>query len=74
MIELLLILQLLMQGLVTDDVELGRDPNLIKCTDNYQDDVDCKNTRNILNMFKKMESRTMGEDSEGENILIISVY
>lgn len=48
-----------------DDTELlGRDPNLIKCSDNYQDDIDCRNTRNILQMFKKME---MGEEEEEED-------
>lgn len=48
-----------------DDPELlGRDPNLIKCSDNYQDDIDCRNTKNILQMFKKME---MGEDEEEED-------
>ncbi|XP_047736745.1 uncharacterized protein LOC125177988 [Hyalella azteca] len=59
-----------LRGLATDDVELGRDPNLIRCTDNYQDEVDCRKTKSILTMFKKMEARNTGaaDDEEESDI------
>jgi len=54
-----------LRGLVQEETDFGRDPNLIKCTDNYQDEVDCRNTQNVLNMFKKLESKyATGEDSD----------
>lgn len=54
-----------MQGTEDPDV-LGRDPNLIKCTDNYQDAVDCRNTKNILEMFRRMEMGDLEEVEDGE--------
>ena len=55
------------QGIAQDEVELGRDPNLIKSTDNYQDEVDCRKTKSILNMFKKMEAKNcFGEEEDEE--------
>ncbi|XP_076066324.1 uncharacterized protein LOC143039888 [Oratosquilla oratoria] len=53
------------KGLGGEDQEIGRDPNLIRCSDNYQDDVDCKNTRNVLAMFKKMELQGTDDGDEG---------
>lgn len=43
-------------------MELGRDPNLVKCTDNYEDAVDCRGTRKLLAKFRKMEMQA--EDGE----------
>ncbi|KAF2348270.1 hypothetical protein FHG87_020974 [Trinorchestia longiramus] len=56
-----------LRGLATEDIELGRDPNLIRSTDNYQDEVDCRKTKSILTMFKKMEAKnTSNVDDEDE--------
>lgn len=44
-------------------MELGRDPNLVKCTDNYEDAVDCRGTRKLLAKFRKMEMQA--EDMDG---------
>lgn len=49
-------------GVDVEEQELGRDPNLIRCTDNYQDEVDCRKTRSVLAMFKKMEMQSEEED------------
>lgn len=51
------------QGIEVEELELGRDPNLVKCTDNYEDAVDCRGTRKLLAKFRKMEMQA--EDMEG---------
>ncbi|KAK3872878.1 hypothetical protein Pcinc_022075 [Petrolisthes cinctipes] len=52
------------QGIDVEERELGRDPNLIKCTDNYEDAVDCRGTRDLLAKFKKMEMENEDDDSD----------
>ncbi|XP_063858407.1 uncharacterized protein LOC135099804 isoform X4 [Scylla paramamosain] len=46
-----------LRGIDMEELELGRDPNLVKCTDNYEDEVDCRGTRKLLAKFKKMEKQ-----------------
>ncbi|KAK8389191.1 hypothetical protein O3P69_020870 [Scylla paramamosain] len=53
-------------GIDMEELELGRDPNLVKCTDNYEDEVDCRGTRKLLAKFKKMEKQAEIIDKEGE--------
>ena len=53
---------LVLQGIDVEELELGRDPNLVKCTDNYEDEVDCRGTKKILAKFKKMEKQIVDSD------------
>lgn len=63
-----------------EELELGRDPNLVKCTDNYEDAVDCRGTRKLLAKFRKMEMQAedmdggKGKKNEPSINLPISVY
>lgn len=53
------------EGIDVEEQELGRDPNLIRCTDNYEDEVDCRKTRSVLEMFKRMEMQSEEEEDRG---------
>ncbi|KAK8747475.1 hypothetical protein OTU49_017534 [Cherax quadricarinatus] len=53
------------KGIDVEEQELGRDPNLIRCTDNYEDEVDCRKTRSVLEMFKRMEMQSEEEEDRG---------
>lgn len=58
-----------------EELELGRDPNLVKCTDNYEDAVDCRGTRKLLAKFRKLEQQAEdGDDNKGKmnNLLCFS--
>lgn len=50
-----------------DDEEVadfyGRDPNLVKYTDNLEEPLDCRKTKSVLAMFRKME---MQEDDDAK--------
>lgn len=54
------------QGIEVEELELGRDPNLVKCTDNYEDAVDCRGTRKLLAKFRKMEMQAEDMDERGK--------
>lgn len=41
----------------------GRDPNLVKYTDNLEEPLDCRKTKSVLAMFRKME---MQEDDDAK--------
>lgn len=49
-----------------DDEEVadfyGRDPNLVKCTDNLEEPLDCRKTKSVLAMFRKMEMQEEEDD------------
>lgn len=67
---------LVFQGIDVEELELGRDPNLVKCTDNYEDQVDCRGTRRLLAKFKKMEKQAedidRGRGNKGTLLLFLS--
>ena len=57
-----------------EEQELGRDPNYVRCTDNLEDEVDCRRTRSVLAMFKKMEMENEDEEKgKSESDLCISI-